>query len=219
MEVQHILHGRHFLGLLMLADWIGSDERFFPYQGTPDSEYIKSARHKAAKALRTIGIDTGEIRLPLRTPSFAELFGIEGAVPNAIQKKTLEVPLDAQMVIVEAETGAGKTEAALLRFEKMLRAGLVDSLYFAIPTRAAAVQIHRRVNEFVQRAMAGTGTEATLAVPGYHRQGDVEGIALSRYVFWKLSGPIGISKMACTTAATRLCGRTGVIYAWDTLTA
>ena len=182
----------HFLGLLMLADWIGSDERFFPYQGTPDSEYIKSARHKATKALRTIGIDTGEIRLPLRTPSFAELFGIEGAVPNAIQKKTLEVPLDAQMVIVEAETGAGKTEAALMRFEKMLRAGLVDSLYFALPTRAAAVQIHRRVNEFVQRAMAGTGTKATLAVPGYHRHGDVEGIALSRYdVHWEDGGNDG----------------------------
>ena len=74
----------------------------------------------------------------------------------------------------------------------MLRAGLVDSLYFALPTRAAAVQIHRRVNEFVQRAMAGTGTKATLAVPGYHRHGDVEGIALSRYdVHWEDGGNDG----------------------------
>ena len=36
-------------------------------------------------------------------------------------------------------------------------------------------------------------------------------------VCWKLSGPIGILRMACTTAGTRLCGRTGAIYAWGTL--
>ena len=182
----------HFLGLLMLADWIGSDERFFSYRGAPDPDYIKDARRKAAKALRTIGIDAGEIRLPPRTPPFAELFDIEGAIANAIQSKALETPLDEQLVIVEAETGAGKTEAALLRFEKMLRAGLVDSIYFALPTRSAAVQIHRRVNEFVQRAMAGTGTKATLAVPGYLRHGDVEGTALSRYdVHWEDGGNDG----------------------------
>ena len=176
----------HFIGLLMLADWVGSDERFFPYQEAPDPDYIKVARCNADKALRTIGIDAGKIELPLQPPSFAELFDIEGAVANAIQHKATETPLDEQLIIVEAETGAGKTEAALLRFEKMLRKGLVDSLYFALPTRSAAVQIHRRVNEFVQRAMPGTGTKATLAVPGYHLHGDVEGISLTRYdVHWE----------------------------------
>ena len=180
----------HFLGLLMLADWIGSEERFFPYRGTPDPKYIKSARQNAARTLRTIGIDTGEIRLPAQTAPFARLFGIEGAVPNAIQEKTLDVTLDNQVVIIEAETGAGKTEAALLRFEKMLRAGLTDSLYFALPTRSAAVQIHRRVNEFIQRAMPGK--RATLAVPGYHRHGDAEGTPLNRYdVHWEDGGNDG----------------------------
>ena len=182
----------HFLGLLMLADWIGSDERFFSYHGAPDPDYIKAARRKAAKALRTIGIDADGIRLPPRTPSFTELFDIEDATANAIQRKATETPLDEQLIIVEAETGAGKTEAALLRFEKMLRAGLVDSMYFALPTRSAAVQIHRRVNRFVQRAMPGTGTKATLAVPGYHVHGDVEGTPLSPYdVHWEDGGNDG----------------------------
>ena len=36
-------------------------------------------------------------------------------------------------------------------------------------------------------------------------------------VCWKLSGPIGTLRMACTTAGTRRCGRTGAIYAWGTL--
>ncbi len=43
-----------------------------------------------------------------------------------------------------SETGSGKTEAALWRFAEMYAEGLVDGMYFALPTRAAAVQIHER---------------------------------------------------------------------------
>ena len=39
---------------------------------------------------------------------------------------------------LESETGSGKTETAVLRFAALWRAGLVDGLYFAVPTRAAA---------------------------------------------------------------------------------
>ena len=53
------------------------------------------------------------------------------------------------MTVLEAETGSGKTEAALIHFLRLFQAGAVDGLYFALPTRAAAVQIHRRIRAVI----------------------------------------------------------------------
>jgi gas vesicle protein len=58
-------------------------------------------------------------------------------------------PMRGPIVVLEAETGSGKTEAALWRFATLFATGQVDGLYFALPARVAASQIHGRV----QRAM------------------------------------------------------------------
>jgi len=55
------------------------------------------------------------------------------------------------LVILEAETGSGKTEAALWHFARLFEAGRINSLYFALPTRAAAKQIHGRVHQAMRR--------------------------------------------------------------------
>ena len=139
-----------FLGLCTLADWVGSDERFFPRYDRPDTDYFDRACSQATEAMATIGLDISRqtIRADPR-PSFSELFGINHP-PNAIQCKLRNLPLDHRVAIVESETGSGKTEAALWRFARMREEGIVDGLYFALPTRAAATQIHSRVSKFVQ---------------------------------------------------------------------
>jgi hypothetical protein len=66
------------------------------------------------------------------------------------QRAMLELPAPApdadRVVVLESETGSGKTEAALWHFLRLFRDGQVDGLYFALPTRAAAIQIHRRID-------------------------------------------------------------------------
>ena len=89
------------------------------------------------------------------------------------------------MAIIESETGSGKTEAALWRFARMYEAGLVDGLYFALPTRSAASQLHQRVNRFISNLFsAGPKPEPVLAVPGYLRAGDFTGQHLGHYEVW-----------------------------------
>ena len=63
---------------------------------------------------------------------------------------------------------------------------LVDGLYFALPTRAAASQMHDRVNRFIKRMMPNEhAPEPVLAVPGYVRAGDLTGQHLHNYqVSW-----------------------------------
>ncbi len=177
-----------FLGLCNLADWIGSDERFFEYCDRPVSNYLDVAKSKAKRALAEIGLDISLQHHEFRgVPGFGDLFGIEGAPPpNSMQKSVGAVPVNHQLVIIESETGSGKTEAALLRFAKLYEEGLVDGVYFALPTRAAASQIFHRVRIFTESLFPkGYAPEPVLAVPGYLWIGEAKGTYLPRFeVIW-----------------------------------
>ncbi|MCY4366213.1 MAG: CRISPR-associated helicase Cas3' [Chloroflexi bacterium] len=180
-EFQH-----YFLGLLMLADWVGSDIRWFPFQTEPDPGYIETARRRARKAVADIGMDTRGQPVPDFPATLAMISGKPHAQPNATQSAIIEVDPRAQLVVLESETGSGKTEAALLHFQRLKREGWVDGLYFALPTRAAATQIHLRVVNAIRQIMPDAGIEPVLAVPGYIRAGEHEGTTLERYrVHWE----------------------------------
>ena len=179
-----------FLGLCTLADWIGSDERWFEFVDAPDDDYISKIRPKAARAVKDVGMDLAEQRSAFRAvPDFGPLFDIPGSPqPHAIQYQAAQgTPLDEPVVVIESETGSGKTEAALWRFARMYQDGLVDGLYFALPTRSAASQLHQRVNRFISNLFPdGPKPEPVLAVPGYLKAGDFTGQHLSRYeVCWE----------------------------------
>ena len=155
-----------FAGLLTIADQIGSGEDRFPI------ERGANFRRDPEGALRAVGLDPGPV-FGKRDVTEPEAFGWPaGSALSEIQQRVMNLPLTDRLVIIESETGSGKTEAALLRFFRLLDAGLVGSLYFAVPTRSAASQIQRRVNEAVARMY---GAEAALAVPGYLRYGTDEG--------------------------------------------
>jgi CRISPR-associated endonuclease/helicase Cas3 len=172
-----LAHG--FAGLVTLADWIASDTRFFPFADQAAGERIVFARERASAALAAIGLESAAASRHDehgRTP-FARITP-PGCVPRAAQNAILDLPLDEGTVtVLEAETGSGKTEAALARFVALFDAGLVDGLYFALPTRTAATQMHHRVHEAVQRAFA-VPPPVVLAVPGYLRVDDTEGCRL-----------------------------------------
>ncbi len=161
-----------FLGLCTLADWIGSNEDWFPYCDEPDDDYFSDvAQPGAARALSEVGLDVAAQRATfVGTGEFDALFGFHS---NAIQTAVRDTPTDASIVIIESETGSGKTEAALWRFARMYDAGLVDGIYFALPTRAAAVQLHGRVERFVAKLLpAEHRPPVVLAVPGYDADAD-----------------------------------------------
>ena len=172
----------HFLGLCNLADWIGSNEKWFGYVDTPQNDYIIQAREQARQAIASVGLNLARQRAAFAgVPDFSALFAMDGA-PNAIQLAAQDTPLTEPLVIIESETGSGKTEAALWRFAGMHADGLVDGMYFALPTRAAAVQIHERVKSFIANLFpAEHRPPVVLAVPGYDPGAEGASIALSDY--------------------------------------
>ena len=173
-----------FLGLCNWADWIGSNEAWFQYVDTPCDDYIETARERAKKAVDAIGLNLSAQRRDFEgVPEFGNLFGIDGS-PNAIQETAHDIPIDRRLVIIESETGSGKTEAALRRFARMYEAGLVDGLYFALPTRSAAVQIHGRVESFTRNLFPHNAPSVVLAVPGYEPGADAASVAMQDYKPW-----------------------------------
>ena len=177
-EFQH-----HFLGLCTLADWIGSNERWFPFCDEPRDGYMEQAQRQARDAIRDIGLDVTEQRENFTgAPGFPCLFPQTGGQPNAIQQAAYDTTLDEPLVIIESETGSGKTEAALWRFARMYEAGLVDGLYFALPTRAAAMQLHQRVRNFISNLLPEQHRPpVVLAVPGYRPGPEAAEMALQGY--------------------------------------
>ena len=178
-----------FAGVVALADQVGSNQEFFKFEPSPDPDYIHRARRLAEEALRRTGFRRADRPARAKPSDFRSLFGQSGhEEPRPLQRAVEEAPLDRPLLILESETGSGKTEAAIMRFAALWRAGLVDGLYFALPTRAAAKQIHARVHAALTRLFPSeeTAAETVLAVPGYLVAGTVRGWPEENFrVYWE----------------------------------
>jgi CRISPR-associated endonuclease/helicase Cas3 len=167
-----------FAGLVQLADWLGSDTRegFFPYTA-PGEDRTQTAAVSAKYAVHAIGLDVNTWRgeLCAGVPTFSDAFGVPKARP--MQSAAADLSL-GNIVVLEAETGSGKTEAALWRFVQLFEAGQVDSLYFALPTRVAATQLYQRVRMLVRRLWPTDAPVVVRALPGYEAADDQEKISL-----------------------------------------
>jgi CRISPR-associated endonuclease/helicase Cas3 len=131
-------------GLTMTGDWMGSDTDFHPVEGEDNRP---SAAITLLKGTRWSGWHSGAKPQAL----------LGNYQPRAAQVSVLELPLTERLVFIEAPTGSGKTEAAAIWADRLVAANLVDGMYFAVPTRSAATELHDRIAKIM------TGPHPTLA--------------------------------------------------------
>jgi len=168
---------QRFAGLVMLADWIGSDTQFFPYRASPDEDRFALAQAAAQRALAAIGL------IPPMPPEmrqgkpFAEVFGFAPHPLQNLLAKALPTDDAARLTLIESDTGSGKTEAALAWFLRLYVEGKVEGLYFALPTRVAARELYGRTLQAIESAFEPLArpSPVLLAVPGYAR---IDGAAI-----------------------------------------
>lgn len=130
-------------GLTTVADWIGSNELFFPAEASP-----LDSRATALHAVQAIGFTPPKLQPDL---SFEEIFGFP---PNEMQAKAKEMIAGPGVYVIEAPMGMGKTEAALGIVYQLMAKGQALGMYFALPTQATSNRIHLRVNKFLERITA-----------------------------------------------------------------
>jgi CRISPR-associated endonuclease/helicase Cas3 len=157
---------QRFAGLVMLADWIGSDTRFFPYRQSPDEDRLALAQAAAQRALQHIGLMSPASREP---KPFATIFPFRPTPLQAALAGEITPSDDTRLLLIESDTGSGKTEAALAWFFRLYAEGQVDGLYFALPTRVAARELYGRVLQAIEAAFEPDDRPGPvlLAAPGY----------------------------------------------------
>jgi len=176
-KVQHL-----FNGALTLADWIGSDTTLFEMDSkrTDPESAIDEARRLALNALQDVGLTVSrDLDSSLTTL-------LDGYEPYDIQEAVQALPASPEgtLTVLESATGSGKTEGALGRYAHLLEEGRVDSMYFAVPTRAAAKELHGRIKKARDRMFGAEWPPVHLAVPGYLKVDDVEGTRFGWQVRW-----------------------------------
>lgn len=138
-------------GLITLADWIGSDSAYFPFEDPdlPLDAYWPLALERAELAVRNKGLVPA---VTVFAPTLERLSD-QAASPRPMQKTAAALPIlpEPQIVVIEDGTGSGKTEGALLLAARMMAAGLGEGVFVAMPTMATANAMHQRL----KRAMGG----------------------------------------------------------------
>jgi len=138
-------------GLTTTADWIGSMEGYFPYTAIPldPTGYSQRAATQAYHALGELGWMSWEP--PAVGISFQDLFHVS---PRPMQQAVVELAdeLDRPaLVIIEAPTGIGKTEAALYLADHWAHTCQQRGMYVAMPTMATSNQMFTRVRDVLAR--------------------------------------------------------------------
>jgi CRISPR-associated helicase Cas3/CRISPR-associated endonuclease Cas3-HD len=137
-------------GGVILADWLASNEQLFPYANGLPPEYTTASAGIAADYAKTMQL--GEVWRPRAAPDaeayFAERLDIP--TPRGTQRVAYDVALSMDgpgLMVVEAPTGEGKTEAALAAAEVMADRFGFNGLYFGLPTQATTNALFDRVLE------------------------------------------------------------------------
>lgn len=159
-------------GLMVAADWLGSNTRWFPFciEPMPLKAYWEEvALLGADRALRESGLLASPAH-PER--DFARLLPHlhAGARPSPLQDYALHGALHhsgPQLHIFEDMTGGGKTEAALLCCHGLMRMGEADGFYIGLPTMATANGMYARLAQSYRALFAddeGSGQSAPISL-------------------------------------------------------
>lgn len=140
-------------GLTSFADWIGSNEDWFPF-GSPEDcgdlkEWFQKRRACADKALKAIGWES-RTPLSLELKSFEQVFRFP---PRPLQQAVADALTDLQtptILLVEAPMGEGKTEAAFFAHLELQRRFGHRGLYVALPTKATGNAMFKRTLKFLR---------------------------------------------------------------------
>lgn len=144
-------------GLVVAADWIGSNEEWFPSQLeeiTPQ-EYLSLARERAGQAVTKAGLEPALVD---KTRNGNNLVGLNNLRPMQLAVENAVLPDEPFLTFIEDSTGSGKTEAAIILAHRMLKDKKADGLFFALPTTATANAMFSRMKNIISRIFSSVPT-------------------------------------------------------------
>jgi CRISPR-associated endonuclease/helicase Cas3 len=153
----------HLSGLVVMADWIASDERHFPGVDELGRVRLSAARERAEVAWERLGLRGGWGKLAEPGPEAFE--GRFGQVPRPSQAMVVEAARQMAapgVLVVEAPMGEGKTKAALLAAEVLAARFGADGVFVGMPTQATSDPMFSQVRQWVDQVGEGLASQVAL---------------------------------------------------------
>ncbi len=151
-------------GLVTLADWLGSNQAYFPCVA-PTLSVRDYHRLRAVPAARRIVREAGLLPQPLSpVTGYAALTG-DVRTPSPMQDwaGTTDLPLAGSLVLIEDATASGKTAAAFVVSHRAMLQGAGAGVYVGLPTMATANDAYGRFSGMHRRLYAD-GAEPSLVL-------------------------------------------------------
>lgn len=182
-------------GLLIMADWIASNQDLFPLiplipgenstHSSTEEKGDASLDARADRAWRELDLSpswAGE--KPVASDSwFCERFGLpEGCAPRPVQKAAMEAAAqmtEPSLMVIEAPMGEGKTEAALAAAEVVGAQFGCGGVCVALPTMATTDAMFGRVRRWLDHLAAQGPSSIFLAHGKAQLNEEYQGIARS----------------------------------------
>ena len=157
-----------YASALVIADWLASNEDYFPLRPRPVDEAGKLSidgypeltadqqRDRVRRAWKRAAFPT-PLRIPT-TPSdevtdfYRHRFGWPASYcPTEAQRAAIEIATgeDPDLMIIEAPPGSGKTELAFAAAEVLMRARGLQGVFVALPTQATTNAMFERVTAWL----------------------------------------------------------------------
>jgi CRISPR-associated endonuclease/helicase Cas3 len=148
-------------GFCSISDWIGSNPRYFPYDAEPNEPAAYFARRVKETVQKHVLESCGLLGQILDYTDMRAILP-DDQKPRGVQTLVDKLAVEPGLLLVEAPTGSGKTEAALAFAWRLIEADHADSIVFALPTQATANAMLKRLEDFAEKAFKG-GTNIVLA--------------------------------------------------------
>jgi len=143
-------------GLMVMADWIASDELHFPGVDAAEDMSMTGARQRAETAWSALKLNGGwDPTALLQTDEIitTRFPDIDMSAVRDVQRQAIEAARclpGPGLMIIEAPTGEGKTEAALAAAEVLAARIGANGVYIGMPTQATSDQMWERVLRWSQ---------------------------------------------------------------------
>lgn len=134
-------------GVVIMADWLASDERLFPYKFTSVERRLDHATTRLKLPQPWKPSSEGEEVATLMNKRFPPPSGKPPLVPWPSQEALVAAARELDcpgLLVLEAPPGEGKTEAALMAAEVLADRFGQSGIFFALPTQATATSLFDR---------------------------------------------------------------------------
>mgnify|MGYP003759495267 CR=1 FL=1 len=140
-------------GLIIMADWVASNEEYFPYIRPEDKPNYFRTKDRAKSAWKQLDLpcpwNAGNTWM--MADLYRERFDFKPNVLQSSVAQTVSGIDEPGILVMEAPMGSGKTEAALACAEIFADKTKRTGVFFALPTQATSDGIFPRIEEWIEK--------------------------------------------------------------------